>query len=117
MRFPLLIAGAFLCASVAVAAAECEFPYDTVIGEFAAAGAPVVEVPADALPDLVERIEGDTGQEYGDVQRGFIAQAGGKILLGLEVDNCLLPPIIVGTIAPTTSAPLSGKGEDGRIGA
>ena len=117
MRFPLLIAGAFLCASLAVSAAECEFPYEDVAGEFAAAGSPVVEVPADALPDLVERIEADTGQEYGDVQRGFIAQAGGKILLGLEVDGCLLPPIVVGTIAPTTSAPLSGKGDNGDVGA
>jgi hypothetical protein len=112
----LLVAGAFACLCVPAFSAECEFPYDDTIGQLAAAGAPVVEVPADALPDLVERIEGDTGQEYGDVQRGFIAQAGGKILLGLEVDDCLLPPIIVGTLAPT-SAPLSGKDEAGRIGA
>lgn len=116
MRFPLLIAGAFLCAPLAVSAAECDFPYDATIGQLSAAGAPVVEVPADALPDLVDRIEGDTGQEYGEVTRGFIAQAGGKILLGLEVDGCLLPPIVVGTLAPT-SAPLSGKDESGNVGA
>lgn len=117
MRFPLLIAGAFACLAVPAFAAECEFPYDKTIGELSAAGAPVVEVPADALPDLVERIEGDTGQEYGNVQRGFIAQVGGKLLLGLEVDDCLIAPIVVGTLAPTSGAPLSGKGEDGRIGA
>ena len=116
MKFHLLLAGAFACLSFGVAAAECEFPYDAVIGEFSAAGAPVVEVPADALPELVERIEGDTGQEYGNVQRGFIAQAGGKLLLGLEVDDCLIPPIVVGTLAPT-SAPLSGKDAAGRVGA
>ena len=113
----LLIAGAFACLCVPAISAECEFPYDDVAAEFAAAGAPVVEVPADALPDLVERIEADTGQEYGDVQRGFIAQAGGKLFLGLEVDDCLLPPIVVGTLAPTTSAPLSGKGDNGDVGA
>lgn len=116
MRFPLLIAGAFLCAVPAVSAAECEFPYDTVIGEFADAGAPVVEVPADALPDLVARIEADMGEEYGNVQRGFIAQVGGRLLLGLEVDGCLIEPIVVGTLAPA-SAPLSGNGEGGRVGA
>lgn len=116
MKFHLLLAGAFACLSFGVAAAECEFPFDETVGQLSAAGAPVVEVPADALPDLVDRIEGDTGQEYGDVTRGFIAQAGGKILLGLEVDGCLLPPIVVGTLAPT-NAPLSGKGEDGRVGA
>lgn len=112
----LLLAGAFACLAVPAFSAECEFPYEAVIGEFAAAGAPVVEVPADALLDLVDRIEGDTGQEYGDVQRGFIAQAGGKILLGLEVDDCLLPPIVVGTIAPTSDQ-LSGKDEAGNVGA
>lgn len=112
----LLIAGSLLCLCVPAIAAECEFPYDDTVAQLAGAGAPVVEVPADALPDLVDRIEGDTGQEYGDVQRGFIAQAGGKILLGLEVDGCLLPPIIVGTLAPT-SAPLSGKDEAGNVGA
>lgn len=116
MKFHLLLAGAFACLSFGVSAAECEFPFDDTVAQLAAAGAPVVEVPADALPDLVERIEGDTGQEYGDVTRGFIAQAGGKILLGLEVDGCLLPPIVVGTLAPT-SAPLSGKDEAGNVGA
>ena len=116
MKFHLLLAGALCCLSFGVAAAECEFPYDKVIGEFSAAGAPVVEVPADALPDLVEQIEADTDQEYGDVQRGFIAQVGGKLLLGLEVDDCLIPPIVVGTLAPT-SAPLSGKDATGRVGA
>lgn len=116
MKSLIVAAFAALCLVSPVASAECEFPYDTVIGEFAAAGAPVVEVPADALAGLVERIEGDTGQEYGNVERGFIAQSGGKILLGLEVDGCLIAPIVVGTIAPT-SAPLSGKDEAGRVGA
>lgn len=115
MRFPLLIAGAFLCASFAVSAAECEFPFDKTIGEFSAAGAPIVVIEPADLPGIVEKVEAMTGEDFGEVTRGFFAQAGGQILLGLEVDGCLLPPVNLG-FAPAAER-LSGRGKDGRIGA
>lgn len=112
----LLAAGALLCASFAVSAAECEFPFDVTVGQFAAAGAPLVIIDPADLPEIVANVETMTGQDLGDATRGFLAQAGGKILLGLEVDGCLIPPIAVG-IAQPTGGQLSGKDDAGRIGA
>jgi hypothetical protein len=112
----LLLAGAFLCLSFAASAAECEFPFDDVIGQFSKAGAPVVIIDPTDLPEIVANVEAMTGQDLGDATRGFFAQAGGKILLGLEVDDCLIEPINLGPV-PAVSVPLSGKDEAGHIGA
>lgn len=115
MKFLALIAGAFLCASFAASAAECEFPFDRTIGEFSAAGAPVVIIKTDELPGIVSKVETMTGDEIGDVTRGFFTQAGGQILLGLEVDGCLIPPIVLGFAHPVDQ--LSGRDKAGRVGA
>jgi hypothetical protein len=112
----LLLAGAFLCLSFPASAAECEFPFDDVIGQFADADAPVVIIDPAELAQVVGAIETVLGADYGDVTRGFFAKAGGKILLGLEVDDCLIEPINLGPV-PAVSAPLSGKDEAGHIGA
>lgn len=112
----LLIAGAFACLSFgACAAEECEFAFEPTIAEFAAAGAPVVEVPASDLPKLVAEVEAVTGEEYGDVTRGFLVRVADVVLLGLEVDGCLLPPIVVDRLA--SDEQLSGRGKDGKTGA
>ena len=116
MRFPLLIAGAFLCASFAVSAAECDFPFDATVGELSAAGAPVAIIDPTELDQIVGAVETMLGTDYGDVTRGFFVEAGGKILLGLEVDGCLLEPINLG-LASSSAAPLSGKDEAGNVGA
>lgn len=116
MRFFLLIAGAFLCAVSVASAAECEFEFEAVVGQFQAAGAPVVVIDPAELPNVVANVEIMTAQDMGEVSRGFFAQAGGKILLGLEVDGCLVPPIAVG-IAQPTGGQLSGKDDAGRVGA
>lgn len=109
-------AAALCCLSFGAHAQECEFPYDATVGEFLAAGAPLAEIAPDDLPNVVDQIEAIDGKNLGDVTRGFFVNAGGSILLGLEVDDCLLAPIVVGTVAPA-SAPLSGKDAMGNIGA
>jgi len=115
--FKPLIAGALLLASIsAVQAAECEFPFDATIASFASEGATPYIIPADKLPEVVAGLEAADGIELGDVTRGFLVSAGGSILLGLEVDDCLLPPFKVGTVA--APARLSGKDpKTGQIGA
>lgn len=115
MKFHLLLAAAFACLSFAVSAAECEFPFDETVAAFAAEGAPIAVIDPVELPAIVEKVEAMTGEDFGEVTRGFFAQAGGQILLGLEVDGCLLPPVNLG-FAPAAER-LSGKGPDGRIGA
>lgn len=115
MKLSLFAAGAFACLTFAAHAEECEFPFDKTVGELAAAGAPVAIVPEADLAALVEKVEEIGGQDSGDVTRAFIAQAGGNVLLGLEVDGCLLPPIVLG-LAPAVER-RSGKGADGLIGA
>ena len=111
MRFPLLIAGAFLCASFAVSAAECDFEFDSTIGQLSAEGIPVSIIDPVDLPGIVDGVEAISGEEYGDVTRGFFVQANGHLLLGLEVGGCLLPKIVL------AYAPLSGKDEAGNVGA
>lgn len=91
----------------------CQYPYDAVAAEFAAAGSPVSEIPAEDLPKVIEQLESLTGKAYPNVTRGFIAVVGGKVLLGLESDGCLLPPIIVAQVKPER---LSGR-EGNRVGA
>ena len=113
----LLTAGALLLASVSVAAAaECEFPFEATIADFTKSGAEPYVIPYDKLPDVVSRMETILGGDLGDVTRGFFVSAGGSILLGLEVDDCLLPPFKIGP-APAADR-LSGKDpKTGRIGA
>jgi hypothetical protein len=113
----LLLAGAFACASFAVSAAECEYRFDDLIGQFAAAGAPIVEIGEADLPAIVAKAEEMEGVDLGEVTRGFLVNAGGQILLGLEVDGCLLPPILVGLVGPSPTNQLSGKDEKGNVGA
>jgi len=112
----LLLAGAFLCLSFPASAAECEFTFDLTVEQLSDAGAPVVIIDPTELAQVVDAIETVLGANYGDVTRGFFAEAGGKILLGLEVDDCLIEPINLGPV-PAVSAPLSGKDEAGHIGA
>lgn len=114
MKFHLLIAGAFACLSFAVSAAECEYKFDETVAQVSAAGFPVAVIEPADLPAIVEKVEALSGDEYGDVTRGFFAQVNGSIFLGLEVDGCLLPKIVL-SVSPA-SEQLSGKGADGRIG-
>lgn len=116
MKFHLLIAGAFACLSFAASAAECDFEFDTIIGEFSAAGAPIKVIPDEELAGIVDQVETIQGKEMGNVTRGFFVVAGGKVLLALEVDGCLIPPIAVAA-AQSTNSQLSGKDEAGRVGA
>lgn len=113
-----LLAGALLLASAsAVNAAECEFPFGDVVGSFAAAGARVAIIPETELAEVVDKTEELFGLELGEATRGFFAVAGGKVLLGLEVDGCLLEPVVVGSVTRTGER-LSGKDkETGKIGA
>ena len=94
--------GAFAIFTHPATAADpvCEYTYDEVAQQFADAGSPVVEVDPAKLPELVAEVERNTGQSHGDVTRAFIAQSGGRVLLGLEENGCLSPPIVVGFAGP-----------------
>ena len=112
----LLIAGAFACLPFAANAAECEFPFDATITDFTETGAEPYVIPDDKLAAVVSRMETILGGDLGEVTRGFFVSAGGSILLGLEVDDCLLPPFKIGP-APAADH-LSGKDpKSGQIGA
>lgn len=113
----LLIAGAFACLSFGAFAAECQHPFDATVGEFSAAGANPVIIPDDKLAEFVDRVEDMNGVHLGEVSRGFMVVAGGKLLLGLEVDGCLIPPIVLGLVSAPKAPKLSGKNEAGEIGA
>lgn len=114
----LLLAAALLCLPMTAHAQECDFPFDATLGEFMAAGAPAEEIPADLLPRYIDLASTMLGAPVEGVTRGFVVIAGGNILLGLEVDDCLLPPLAIGSVAPApASEQLSGRGANGDIGA
>lgn len=115
--FKTLIAGALLLAPMSAVAQECEYRFDPIIGEFSAAGAPVQIIPDADLPKFVEVAEAITGKMLRDTTRGFLVIAGGTILLGLEVDGCLIDPIPLGTSGQPASDRTSGRSKDGGIGA
>lgn len=116
-----LVSSALLCLLFAMPAFSqdalhektCQFPYDAVAAEFAAAGSPVAEIGAEDLPKIVTELEAITGQKYPNVTRGFVASAGGQLILGFESNDCLLPPVIIGNVLPER---LSGR-DGNRIGA
>lgn len=112
-----LVAGALLLAPMSVVAQECAFPFDPVVGEFSAAGAPIEIIPDADLPTFVQLVEASTGVKLKGVTRGFLVIAGGNILLGLEVDGCLIDPIVIGTSGQPASDRTSGRGQGGDIGA
>lgn len=110
-----LIALAFLCLASPVFAEECTAPMDTIVSQFETAGAPVQLIPDDVLPDIVKGAEQILGHKLEGVTRGFLVTAGGKLLLGLEANGCLLAPIALGTVAPPPQ--LSGRAPNGEVGA
>ena len=115
MKFHLLLAGAFACLSLAVSAAECQYEFDETVVQLPIAGVPVVIIEPADLQGIVEKVEALSGKEYGEVTRGFFAQDKGQLLLGLEVDGCLLPRILLGAVP--AGSHLSGKDEAGNVGA
>ena len=109
------LTGALLLSGAAYAA-DCEFPFDAIVGKFGEAGAVVKIIPPESLSSIGDEAEKVFGREIGAVTRGFVAVVGGKMLLGLETDGCLLPPIDLGP-APGGVEQLSGKDAAGRVGA
>lgn len=101
MRYVLgLCAIAIACALILVAvlyspasAGEpvCDFTFDDTVAFYASRGVPVGIVNEDRLDDMA--------REHGveKATRGFVIPGNSGLLLGLEVDGCLLPPI---TMAP-----------------
>lgn len=77
-------------------AAECE-RMDDVVAKFIAAGAQPFIIPADRLPKTVEDAEQIIGQPLPQPSRGFLVVTPRETVLGLEVDGCLLPPIVMET--------------------
>lgn len=115
--FKILIAGALLLTPISASAEECQFPFDATLSGFASAGAPWKLIPDDVLPKFEKLAEAALDTPLDGVTRGFVVVSGGKILLALEVDDCLLPPIAIGRVNEV-SVPLSGRDKaDGRVGA
>lgn len=113
MKRLLIAAVAAACLVVPAIGQEvtCE-DFDEITVAFTDIGARVVLVPPENLPEVEEQFYDGSGD--GDVTRAFIVAAAGQLLLGLEVDGCLQPPIFLGFAQETR---LSGKGAFGRIGA
>lgn len=114
----LLLAAALAACLVVPAFGEekapvCKFTYDAVAAGYAAQSNPVVEIDPADLSAIVAKVEEVEGKAYPNVTRGFVVNEGGRILLGLEADGCMLPPILIGIAKPER---LSGR-EGDRIGA
>jgi len=91
--FAVIAATAGLGAGAAFADDQCT-SLDTVVHDFKNKGAVVYMIPTDRLPAVVQDTSLYTGDSYQDVTRGFLAQAPGGVVLGLEIGGCLLDPIV-----------------------
>lgn len=107
----LLFAVALLLGAFAVFASPghaadpvCDYTYDEVKQQFADAGEPVVEIDPAKLPKFIADLEAKFGGKHPNVTRAFAAEAGGKVLVGLEENGCLSPPIVVGIVKQGRSA-------------
>lgn len=111
----LLIAGALaLALSVPAAAQECLYPFDETLATLQDNGMATVVVADEDLPAIVAKVEELTGVELDGVTRAFFVNTGVSVLIGLEVDGCLMPPI---KLASLKSPPLSGRNKAGEVGA
>ena len=114
----LLLAAALTCLPFTTHAQECEFPFDATFGAIQSEGMPTEEIPVGLLPRYVDLASALLGTPIEGVTRGFVVIDGGRIFLGLEVNECLLPRIHIGNVAPApASEQLSGRGKNGEIGA
>ncbi len=103
MRLTLLVGATLLALNFPALAQTCENTYDDVARQFAEIGSPVSEIPADKFAAFKENLRA-AGQDVEGVTRAFVATSGGALLLGLEKDGCLLPPIVIG---PAPAAPVA----------
>jgi len=84
--------------------AACDNLYDTIVAAFTEAGSPVQELSGDDLAEALTALSLDPA----GVTRAFLAVAsGGKVVLGLERNGCLEPPIVIAVAVPSRGS-LSG---------
>ena len=89
-----------LLSSAPAVAETCGDPLDVVVARYEAAGSDPVMLGPDELHAAM------TEFNLSDVSRGFYVEIEAHVLLGLEVEGCLLPPIEM--TQPLTPTRLSG---------
>ena len=85
----------------------CEFYMDDVVRVYTTAGIPVLFVDEADMPEFVANLSITMGETFEGVTRAFMVDVRGQMLVGIEVDGCLLPPIFLSV--PITPARLSGR--------
>ena len=89
-----------ILSSTPALAAQCNEPFEMVVAQYEATGNNPVMLNDDEIGAAMEQFE------LTDVSRGFYVEIEAHILLGLEVDGCLLPPILM--VQPLRPMRLSG---------
>ena len=84
----------------------CNDYLDDVFEMWTNSGNPIAMVPADKLAAFLEELAEVTGIPYEGVTRAFTAQGGLGYLVGLEIDGCLLAPIVLAAPLATAGMPL-----------
>lgn len=83
----------------------CAYYYDDIMVQYGG-----IEVPEADLANVLMNLEADTGLELDGATRVFFVMTETSIVFGVELDGCLLDPIIV-------SVPLTPvNGLSGRVG-
>lgn len=76
-------------------AAEC-FVFEAQLARMVDAGAHVVVAKWAGVRDVVRFVELNKGTHYEHVTRAFMVFLSDRIIVGLEVDGCLLDPVYIG---------------------
>jgi hypothetical protein len=95
MKTSLLVAGALAFAlffASPVAAQQCD-KFDVVAAQMEGVDGLTIEIlEPDAVKALVEKIDPAL---VGLVTRAFVLDGSARVIAGLEIDGCLLPPIVL----------------------
>lgn len=78
--------------------------YDEEVANAKSQGATPFEIPPANLPKVVADTEAITGDDYGDVSRGFLVFLPDVLLIGFEHNGCLYAPILIAKPKPDAGA-------------
>lgn len=87
---------------------------DVALAQLTIHDTPLHQFTDEEMPEVIDALKIMRIGKFSGATRGFIFATSAGVQVGIEIDACLLDPIM---IAKPKASRLSGKGPDGRIGA
>lgn len=112
IRFLLAaVMAVFLC--LPSVAQDC-IPFDGLVGEISTTGVPLHVFTKGELEEITPALEEISGKDLEGATRAFIFASPKGLVVGVEIDGCVIEPIL---ISAPEQEPLSGRDSEGNVGA